>query len=210
MARLARSLLAHGKKREALLWVERAAAAGGGPEVDHARLLLDLLATREDRDPEIPLAEPDPLAPPAPPAGLDPKLVARIEREYNEVRALVRARKFATAYKVLEPWPEELWGGRLGQDFTLLAGFLDYKAGFFSDAIDELKPMAADEAFVARRPATLYYLGRSHFSNAEYTKAVRALERYIEAQTAAGRPLLPASAAPDAEASPAPRTDGKR
>ena len=47
---------------------------------------------------------------------------------------------------------------------------------------------------MARRPATLYSLGRSYFANAGYGKAVATLERYAAAQAAAGRPLLPASA----------------
>jgi hypothetical protein len=48
---------------------------------------------------------------------------------------------------------------------------------------------------VKRRPATLYYLGRSYFANAGYGKAVATLERYIEAQNALGRPLLPTAPA---------------
>ena len=51
--------------------------------------------------------------------------------------------------------------------------------------------MAEDVSFAARRPATLYYLGRSYFANANYGKAVATLERYIQAQSALGRPLLP-------------------
>ena len=54
---LARSLLAHGKSREAELWTRRAEAAGDAARrPQHARLLLDLVSTRLDRDPEIPLA----------------------------------------------------------------------------------------------------------------------------------------------------------
>src|SRR5205814_5937618 len=39
-AALARSLLTHGKSREAELWARRAEHSGGGPEAGHARLLL--------------------------------------------------------------------------------------------------------------------------------------------------------------------------
>jgi spermidine synthase len=191
MGRLARSLLAHGKSREALLWAGRAEAAGGGPEAAHARLLLDLVATREDRDPEIPLAPGGDLQPPVLPAGTDPALGERIAREYTEVEALVRLSKYATAFKVLEKWPDHVWG-KMGQDFALLSGFLDYKTEFYGDAVDELKPLADDAAFAARRPATLYYLGRAYFASASYGKAVAALERYIQAQSALGQPLLPA------------------
>ena len=210
LGRLARSLLAHGKTREAELWARRAAEAaaraGGGPAVSaeaaHARLLLDLVATREDRDPEIPLDSPaEPLAPPAVPAKLGAAITERVTREHAQIAALVAARKYASAYKVAEQWPESVWG-QLGKDFSLLAGFLDYKTEFYGDAIDELRPLADDGPFLARRPATLYYLGRSYFANANYGKAVNALERYIQLQSALGRPLLPASHAgkrPDAK-----------
>ena len=67
----------------------------------------------------------------------------------------MRARRYATAYKVIDKWPEDLWSG-LGQDFALLSGFLDYKAEFYSDAIDELKALAEDaRTCVARRPSPL-------------------------------------------------------
>jgi spermidine synthase len=209
MARLARGLVAHGKKREALIWLARARAAGSGPEVEHAQLLLDLLATREDRDPEVPLTVDEELAAPVVPPELAPEHAARVRQDWIEARALARTRRYATAYKLLEPWPAALWNAHLGQDFTLFAGFLDYKAGLFADAIEALKPLAGDDAFVRRRPALLYYLGRAHFSNADYTKAVTALERYVELQRAAGQPLLPASAHSDTDAGrPAPERSG--
>jgi spermidine synthase len=190
---LARSLLAHGKSREAELWARRA-AEGGGAEAEHARLLLDLVATREDRDPEIPLAPEGDLAPPVLPPSVSAELGDRIAREYTQVDALVASRKYATAFKVLEQWPEKVWG-KLGRDVALLSGFLDYKTAFYGDAIDELKPLAAEEAYAARRPALLYYLGRSYFANANYGLAVTTLERYVAAQRALGRALLPPSAA---------------
>lgn len=167
MAGLARSLLAHGKAREAELWAGRAEQAGGGPEVAHARLLMELVATREDRDPEVPIAPDEDLQPPIPAATLKSTLVERITREHREVRALVAHGRYAYAFKILEKWPQEVWG-KLGKDFALLSGFLDYKTEFYGDAIDELGPLAADATFVAKRPAVLYYLGRSYYANANY------------------------------------------
>ncbi|HVZ85739.1 MAG TPA: fused MFS/spermidine synthase [Polyangia bacterium] len=190
---LSRSLLAHGKARESELWARRAEAAGDPPEAQHARLLLDLVSTRLDRDPEIPLAPGEELAPPTVPAKLaaaHPDYVALVNDQYRDVIAEYRARRYATGYKLLEKWPEEIWTG-LGQDFSLLTGFLDYKAEFYGDAIDELKALADDATFAARRPEALYYLGRAYYANAMYTKAVDALERYIRSQTVLGRPLLP-------------------
>jgi hypothetical protein len=191
---LARSLLAHGKSREAELWTRRAEAAGNSPEAQHARLLLDLVSTRLDRDPEIPLAPGEDLAPPTVPAYLaekHPELIAKVKEEYPEVLAHYRARRFVTGYKVLESWPEDLWAG-LGKDFSLLTGFLDYKAEIYADAIDELKALSEDATYVARRPELLYYLGRSHYAASQFTKAVDALERYIRSQTVLGRDVLPA------------------
>lgn len=201
-AELSRSLLKHGKQREAEVWARRAQAAGGGAKAEQTRLLLDLVATREDRDPEIPLAPDGDLGLPEVPPGTAPALVDRIAREYTEVDLLVSRQKYASAYKVLEPWPAELWG-KLGKDFTLLAGFLSYKTEFYGDAIDELSTLATDEAYVARRPAVLYYLGRSFFANANYGKAIATLERYVTAQRALGKPLLPASSAAPRQPAPA-------
>ncbi len=199
---LARSLLAHGKSREAELWTRRAEAAGDGAEAKHARLLLDLVSTRLDRDPEIPLAPTDGLTPPVVPekvAAAQPALVARVAAEYPQIIALAAAHKYATAYDVLNKWPEPIWAG-LGKDFALLSGFLEYKAEFYNDAVDDLKSLSEDAAFVARRPEVLYYLGRAYYANASYVKAIDALERYVRSQTILDRPLLPASAGDLAEA----------
>jgi len=199
MAHLARSLLAHGKAREAKLWQGRAEAAAreqadANPQVAHTRVLLDLVATREDRDQEIPLAPEGGLTPPVIPPGLAPEVATRVREEYADVSAMVEKNKYASAFKMVEDWPEQTWGMKLGKDFSMLTGFLDYKAEFYGDAIDELKPLADDAEFVKRRPELLYYLGRSYFANANCAKAVAALERYILAQEALGRPVLPGSA----------------
>jgi spermidine synthase len=199
MANLARSLLAHGKAREAKLWQSRAEAAARAanapnPAVEHTRLLLGLVDTREDRDQEIPLAPDGGLAPPVIPPELPADIATRVTEEYKDLTAQVEKNKYASAFKIVEDWPEQTWGAKLGKDFSLLTGFLDYKAEFYGDAIDELKPLADNAEFAKRRPELLYYLGRSYFANANCAKAVAALERYIEAQRDLGRPLLPGSA----------------
>ncbi|HEX2658281.1 MAG TPA: fused MFS/spermidine synthase [Polyangia bacterium] len=190
---LARSLLAHGKARESELWTRNAEAAGDSSEARHARLLLQLVSTRLDRDPEIPLAPEGGLTPPMVPPSKPAKDAALVTEQYPDVLAAYEGRRYATAYKILDKWPEALWTG-LGQDFSLLQGFLDYKAEQYVDAVEELKPLAENAAFAARRPEVFYYLGRAHYANASYTKAVLALEKFIEGQRALGRPVLPASA----------------
>jgi spermidine synthase len=192
-AALARSLLSHGRAREAELWARKATVAGGGPGAEQVRLLLDLVDTREDRDPEIPLAPAGDLQGPEPPPDLARRHGERITREYREIQALMGDRRYATAYKVLEAWPEEVFG-HLGKDFALVSGFLHYKAELYADAVEQLKPLAEDQAYTRKRPAVLYYLGRAHYASVTYGKAVTALERYIDLQRAAGQPLLPASA----------------
>jgi hypothetical protein len=131
--------------------------------------------------------------------------VKLVEEEYREVVAELGARRYATAYKILDKWPEALWTG-LGKDFALVSGFLDYKAEFYTDAVDTLKLLADDATYVARRPEVLYYLGRAHYASAAYGKAVDALERFIRSQRVLGRPVLPASDPQAAAftASPAP------
>jgi len=121
------------------------------------------------------------------------KDAALMTEQYPDVKAAFEAQRYATAYKILEKWPESLWTG-LGSDFSLLEGFLDYKAEEYVDAVEELKTLAADASYAARRPEVFYYLGRAHYANASYTKAVAALEKFIEGQRALGRPLLPTSA----------------
>jgi uncharacterized protein HemY len=153
-----------------------------------------LVATREDRDPEIPLAPDEGLTPPVLPPELPPEVAARVGEEYKDIAAQYDKQKYASAFKIVEDWPEETWGGKLGKDFSLLTGFLDYKAEFYGDAIDELKPLADNAEYVRRRPELLYYIGRSYFANANCAKAVAVLERFIVAQEALGHSVLPASA----------------
>jgi spermidine synthase len=198
-AELGRALLSHGKSREAKQWIARAQVTAGltgarVPEVDHADLLQELVDTREDRDPEVALAPRDPLAPPELTGkGISAKQTEQLTGEYAQILALIAQNRYASAYKVLETWPGSLWD-HIGKDTRLLSGFLHYKAEFYTDAIAELRPLAEDPAYVARRPATLYYLGRSYFANANHGKAVATLERYLVHQRAAGDPPLPTSA----------------
>ena len=192
---LARSLLAHGKSREAELWTRRAEAAGKSPEAQHARLLLNLVSTRS-----IAIR----------------RFRSRPARSWRRRRCPATWRTASGADREGEggvsgggrplpraPLRDRLQGagsvargsvGRPGQGFSLLTGFLDYKAEIYADAIDELKALSEDSTYVARRPELLYYLGRSHYAASQFTKAVDALERYIRSQTVLGRDILPARA----------------
>ena len=191
--RLARSLLAHGKAREAELWTRRAEAAGASPERSTRACCSSWCRRGSIAIPRSRWRRARSWTPPAVPgylAGTHPELVAKVKEQYPEVLAHYNARRYVTGYKVLEAWPEDLWAG-LGKDFSLLTGFLDYKAEIYADAIDELKALADDAAYVARRPEVLYYLGRSYYAASQFTKAVDALERYVRSQTVLGRDILP-------------------
>ena len=91
---------------------------------------------------------------------------------------------------MLEKWPEDLWAG-LGKDFSLLSGFLDYKAEIYADAIDELKPLAEDADLRRPPPRAALLPGALVLRDAQFTKAVDALERYVRSQTVLGRDVLP-------------------
>lgn len=188
--RLARALLLQGRVREAMSWVRRAQLEGHGDAVAHARLLLRLVATRLDDDPEIPLAPGEELAPPRWPDGLDAATRARLHAEHIQISSLVRARRYVGAFKLIERWPDAVWDDP-PPDFALLAGFLHYKAEYFADAIGLLKPLLKDPAYLARRPETLYYLGRARYAEGLHRAGIEALEDYLRGQRALDRAVLP-------------------
>jgi hypothetical protein len=68
-----------------------------------------------------------------------------------------------------------------GPDLSLLVGYLLYKTEMEDDAVDRLKPLAADPAYVRRRPAALYYLARSYYGEAFYQAGAREMNRYLDA-----------------------------
>jgi spermidine synthase len=177
-ARLARALLAHGKQREAKVYLEHAARSGAVEEAHRLRLLLGLLRPRDGDDLEAPLA-PGGLEPPKLSASLRPEQVLERTRQYDEIERELRTRTWATALKILRGWPEEEVVA--DPDLRLLFAFLLYKAGFHAAAIDHLKALAADPAYAARRPALRYYLGRIDYGAGEYARALGHLDAFIAA-----------------------------
>jgi spermidine synthase len=175
--RLARSLLAHGKRSAAGRYLRRA-SAHGAPADSRSALLAKLLAERDSEDPEVPLAEADGVSGLA---ALDPpRLPDAALADYLEVERGVRARAWAHALVAMRAWPERYFD-QGGPDLQLLLGYLLYKVDLGDNAIDRLKPLAADAAYVRRRPAALYYLGRAEYGNGLFAPAVRHMERYLDA-----------------------------
>jgi hypothetical protein len=98
----------------------------------------------------------------------------------------MRARAWAHALVSFKDWPER-WVDEAGPDLSLLLGYLLYKADLTDDAVDKLKPLIDDAAYVAKRPALLYYLARAEYGDGIFEPAVRYMERWL---------ALPASARP--------------
>jgi hypothetical protein len=214
--RLARSLLAHGKRAAADRFLAAAHKHGAAPD-SHVERLAKLLAEHDVDDRELPLA--DPLSPrpqagaaseasfAADPLGLSaldpPKLPASAAADYLNVERAVRGKAWAHALVAMRKWPES-YIDEGGSDLELLLGYLLYKTDLDDDAVDRLKPLADDKAFVARRPVVLYYLARAEYGNGMFEPAVRNMERYMATMST----TAPATAAPAPTASaaaPAPR-----
>jgi spermidine synthase len=199
-AGLVRSLLAGGKHREAIFF-SRHVQAGVGPRGEHAQRLLQLLASRDVTEEEVPLTEDGP--PLEPPRSAKVKLsvddATRIAREYFLVEQRTKKRAFRAALDLVEGWPED-FKEEAGDDFHLLWGYLVYKCLDFHAAVNILEPLWQKASFVTRRPPLLYYAGRAFYGNADFRKAIEALEAWIAHRQRVGKPAVPPEA-PASEAS---------
>ncbi len=192
--RLARSLLAHGKRSAADRFLA-AARRHGAPPGTRVQRLTELLAERDTDDREIPLADAA-----GDPTGLEaldpPRLPEKVLGDYLVVERAVRARAWAHALMAMRKWPER-YIQEGGLDLQLLTGYLMYKADLDDVACDRLKPLVDDAAYAARRPATLYYLGRAEYGAGLFAASVRNMDRYLDAtERAATSALAPAPAPP--------------
>jgi spermidine synthase len=199
--RLARSLLAHGKRAAAERFLA-AAKRHGAPASSPVARLANLLGERQPDDREVPfsVAEDDPTGL----SGLDPpKLPESALGDYLNVERGIRARAWAHALVAMRKWPEK-WIDEGGYDLELVLGYLLYKAELDDDAVDRLKPLTDEAAYVKRRPAVLYYLARAEYGNGMFEPAVRNMERYLTAIS----PQPSAVSAQPAAVSPAPQAVG--
>jgi spermidine synthase len=187
--RLARALLKHGKRAAADRFLAAALRHGASPGSPVARLAA-ALASRPVDDREVPLSAPagddgglGGLEPPRVPGGLSPADAARVARDYLDVERAVRARAWAHALVALRNWPGR-WIDEGGPDLELLVGYLLYKADMPDEAADRLRPLVDDAAWLAKRPAALYYLARAEYGAAMFEPAVRNMERYLATEKA--------------------------
>jgi spermidine synthase len=184
--RLARSLLAHGKRSAAERFLRAARKHGAPPDSATERLVI-ALGERVLDDREVPLTfaeNPDAdsgssgLEPPRVPKGVDEKEAARIGSDYLEVERGVRARAWAHALMALRKWPER-YIDEGGPDLELLVGYLLYKADLADDAVDRLKPLLDEPGFAQKRPALYYYLARAEYGAGIFEAAVRNMDKYL-------------------------------
>ena len=130
----------------------------------------DLVSTRLDRDPEIPLAPGEELAPPVVPATLaaaHPELVAK--REGGVPGGAGRTTARAATRPPTRSWRSgpRICGPGWARTSRCCPGSSTTRPSSTPTPIDELKALADDAAYVARRPELLYYLGRSYYANAQ-------------------------------------------
>ncbi len=178
-ARLVRALLRHGRLREAQRYLHTKVKASGGPLSSRVFDLMSLVAPGEDERGEfsLTLAGP-PLVGPTPPPATPAKVRATIQRDYAKVLDELRTGGCERAIETIESWPDETREA-LSADFHLLWGYLVYRCKQYRTAVNILLPLSQKPAFVARRPAILYYLGKTMWGDADFARAVSTFERWI-------------------------------
>lgn len=178
-AQLALSLIGHGKKALAAIFVEKAQQAGGGPTTTLALEILRLLITPETEPPV-------PIEAPVPGPGMEPDMAERLNDGFDRVRAAIDGGKFDEALTAFNEIPEPLRQNS-GTVMRLIGGYLLYKTGEpgsaeWDDAITELEDVIrTDAAWVSDHPQVYYYLGRAHDGQFNFDKAMRNMRAYVEA-----------------------------
>jgi spermidine synthase len=181
-ARLALSLLAHGRKRQAQPFVA-ALDAGAGPEVElareTARLLLD----------QLPAPEPA-LQPPSPSLFLEPWVREAFDQAAQRAAEQYARAEYKAGLATMNGIPELL--RRLsGPDFRFLYGLLLYRGAdgdrdTLKRAVLELEDLIRkDELYARAHPELYYFLAKALDGAASFDKAARNMRVYVQ------RRLLP-------------------
>ncbi len=178
-AGLSLSLLAHGRKRQALPFVGQLRPTEI-PEVELARSVARLLL---DQLPEPPIE----LEPPSPSLFLEPRVRAAFDRAAQLALEQNARGHFKAALATMNGIPELL--RRLsGPGFRFLYGLLLYRAA--DGDRDTLKRAAAeledlirkDELYAQAHPELYYFLARAQDAAASFDKAVRNMRAYVQHQ----------------------------
>ena len=184
--KLSHALLAHGRRIQSARFLAKAVADGTPAAAAHTQALYDALDMRKTSEFEEPLAQPtdgdplgvDSLEPAHAGKSAKPGEAERIAHDAAELTRRARAGAYAHGLLLLRDWSESMVA-EAGPDFSLLVGVLLYKSALYTEAVDRLKPLLADDAYTRRRPALLYYLARAEYGDAIYDAAVRNMERYL-------------------------------
>jgi spermidine synthase len=178
-ARLVRALLRHGRLREAQRYLDTKVKASAGKLSKRAVAVMSLVDPAKDEGGEFALDLGGPaLAAPKPPRSTAPKVRAKIASDYPKILAELRSGGCESAIEKIESWPDQTREA-LGDDFHLLWGYLVYRCKQYRTAVNILLPLSKKPAFVRRRPAVLFYLGKTAWGDADFARAVTNFERWI-------------------------------
>jgi spermidine synthase len=174
---LARALLEHGRRREAITWWHRAREGGAGAaELDALAAVISLTRRRTFDDPELPIASADdPMPLPGPELFAADGDAAALR--LTDVYGLVAAGRWDDAWASARELPARADDDG-GRDVTLLMGYVAFKALAFPSARTLLKPLARDDAYTRRRPAAVYYAGRVAYGMGKFRDGVDLLLRF--------------------------------
>ena len=182
-ARLALSLLAHGRKRELPELLRMAREAGATPELELAERVYAALSGHEPQ-PDLGID-----GDPTPEVG-EPRARKLLAQVWEAAQSQVAQRRYAAALQQLETLPSRL-RTTAGPGYRLFEGRVRYGAGDADGAIDIFEELLRKhEGFAREHLALYYYLARSHDAEQHFDKAVRNMRAYVEASRGAA-PVVP-------------------
>jgi tetratricopeptide (TPR) repeat protein len=179
-ARLALSLLGHGRKAELADLLKTARAQAITPELELAQSIYDLLA---GHTPEPALQ----LAPDLTPAHGNDRARAALSDTFQRVLGALAGGHYAAALAELERLPTRLRRSA-GGEWSLLEGYLRYRSGDPDGAIDVFEELLrSEEGFASEHPELYYFLARAHDAELHFDKAVRNMRAFVAAREHAER-----------------------
>jgi spermidine synthase len=203
-ARLALSLLSHGRKAELPALLSAAAAQGDGPELQLSQAVYLGLAGRTT-EPPLSLSREDPV-----PNDAEPQVRALLSQAYLQVMSELGLGHYAKALGQLERVPTRMLRSA-GGEWSLLEGYLRAKSGDADGAIDVFEDLLRSrDGFALEHPELYYVLARAHDALQHFDKAVRNMRAYVTLTSyALARPGLELPEPSDAPSSDVPGTSPK-
>lgn len=182
--RLARALLAYGRRREVDTWLDRARGHGAVPEqADRLERLVRLTDPVDFGDPELVVTAGGAGVLPAPSPALFRRGDAARRRaaadDLAEAYRLLAEARWLQAWHLLDRMPARARDDA-GRDLDLVAAYVAYKALELARARDLLRPLYDHPTAAGRRPAVSYYMGRASYGLGAFRDGSRALERFAD------------------------------